>query len=201
MSFIVLRADRFATALADDPVIPAAELRQLQGAMALFEEADLVRRDAGEQADAARRAAHEAGFAEGRREGAEAGATDVRAELFRLAIRDGEERRARRAEVAALALEVVRRIAGEIGDAALVAGLADRATAALVPDTIATVRVAPAQIDAVSARLANRPGILVEADTALAPTDCVVETALGTTRAGLDTQLAQIEAAWSGAAA
>lgn len=201
MSFIVLHADRFATALADDPIIPAADLRLLNGAVALLNEANQVHSDIGQRADAARREAHEAGYADGHREGLEAGAGDIRSELFRLAMRDGEERRARRAEIATLALEVVRRIAGEVGDAAFVAGLADRATAALVPDTVATVRVAPAQVAQVTARLAARTGIVVEGDATLAADDCVVETALGHTHAGLETQLAQIETAWGQAGA
>jgi len=198
MSYIVLHADRLATALADDSVVPADELRVLNGAIALFGEASALRAEIGKQAEAARAEAHAAGHAAGRAEGLEAAAAEVRAELFRLAMRDGEERRARQKEVAALALEVVRRIAGEVGADAFVAGLAERATAALAPDTVATVRVAPAQAEAVAARLAQRPGLTVEADATLAADDCVVETALGHAHAGLETQLAQIEAVWNG---
>ena len=198
MSYIVLHADRLATALADDSVVPADELRVLNGAIALFGEASALRAEIGKQAEAARAEAHAAGHAAGRAEGLEAAAAEVRAELFRLAMRDGEERRARQKEVAALALEVVRRIAGEVGADAFVAGLAERATAALAPDTVATVCVAPAQVEAVAARLAQRPGLTVEADATLAADDCVVETALGRAHAGLETQLAQIEAVWNG---
>ncbi|QJU59904.1 hypothetical protein HL653_21080 [Sphingomonas sp. AP4-R1] len=200
MSFIVLHADRVATAMTDDPIVPARDLRLLNGAVALLAEANQVHTDMGRQADMARRAARDEGFAEGRRAGVEAGAADVRAEIFQLAMRDGEERRRRQGEIAALALEVVRRIAGEVGEAVFVAGLAERATAALAPDTIATIRVAPAQVETVAARLAHRAGLAVEGDATLDPTDCVVETALGRTHAGLETQIAQIEAAWARAA-
>lgn len=201
MSFIVLHADRFATALTEDPVIPAADVPLLNSVVDLLDEAHKLHSDAGRQADAARREAREQGYAAGHGEGLEAARAEIRAELFALAMRDGEERRRQRGEIASLALEVVRRIAGEIGGPALVAGLAERATAALVPETVATVRVAPAHVDDVAARLAARPGFTVEGDPSLAPTDCVVETALGRTHAGLETQLAQIEVAWAGTSA
>jgi type III secretion protein L len=196
MTYIVLHADRLTTALVDDPIVPASDMRALNEAVALFAEAGVLRGEIEQRAEAARVAAHGEGYAAGHAAGREAGAAEIRAELFRLAVRDGEERGRRQAEIATLALEVVRRIAGEIGEPALVAGLAERATAALLPDAVATVRVAPGQVEAVVDRLAGRSGIKVEADATLAPSDCVVETALGHTHAGLDTQLAQIETAW-----
>lgn len=196
MTFLVLHADRFATALTDDPIIPAADLAALGEAAALLAAAGTIKADAERAVAVAREAGRADGYEDGHAAGLEAGAADIRAELFRLAIRDGEERRQRQDEIATIALEVVRRIAGEIGDAQIVAGIAERATAALAPDTIATVRVAPPQVEAVAARLADRAGIRIEGDPTLAMTDCVVETALGATHAGLETQLAQIAAAW-----
>jgi type III secretion protein L len=91
---------------------------------------------------------------------------------------------------------VVRRIAGELDDGVMVAGLAERAAAQLAPDSMAVVRVAPAAIEVVRARLNGRVGLSVEADPLLGDQDCVIETALGRTHAGLDTQLTQIERMW-----
>ncbi|RVT93281.1 FliH/SctL family protein [Sphingomonas crocodyli] len=200
MTFIVVHADQAATLLADDPLISAHDMRSVNGALDLFGEAGLLRQSVHDSIEAARFTAREEGKAEGLAEGRATAEEEGRAELFRLAMRDGEERRKRQSEIASIALEVVRRIAGDIGDPAFVAGLAERAAAALAPETAATIRVPPAAFDAVTARVAHHNAISVEADPTLEGTDCVVETALGRTLAGLDTQIAQIEAAWKDAA-
>ncbi|MDT8757384.1 hypothetical protein MZO42_01610 [Sphingomonas psychrotolerans] len=196
MSFLLLHADRLATALADDPLVPAADVGRVQDALALLAEAGDLRRGAQDAIDAAREAARAEGFATGREQGLAAAETERQAELFRIALRDSELQRERQKDIARLALEVVRRIAGEIDDGAMVAGLAERAAAQLAPDSAAVVRVAPAAVEAVRARLDGRPGLTVEADPVLQGQDCVIETALGRTHAGLDTQLAQIERMW-----
>jgi flagellar biosynthesis/type III secretory pathway protein FliH len=196
MTFLVLHADRLATALADDPLVPAADVGRVQDALALLAEAGDLRRGAEAATDAAREAARVEGFAAGRAEGLAAAEAERQAELFRIALRDSELQRERQKDIARLALEVVRRIAGELDAGAMVAGLAERAAAQLTPDSVAMVRVAPAAVAAVRARLDGRVGLSVEADPSLEGQDCVIETALGRTHAGLDTQLAQIERMW-----
>ncbi|MDP5279635.1 FliH/SctL family protein [Sphingomonas sp. DG1-23] len=196
MTFLVLHADRLATALADDPLVPAADVGRVQDALALLAEAGDLRRGAEATIDAAREAARIEGFAAGRAEGLAAAEAERQAELFRIALRDSELQRERQKDIARLALEVVRRIAGELDAGAMVAGLAERAAAQLTPDSVAMVRVAPAAVAAVRARLDGRVGLSVEADPSLEGQDCVIETALGRTHAGLDTQLAQIERMW-----
>ncbi|MGY4397510.1 type III secretion protein L [Sphingomonas sp. UYAg733] len=192
MSYVILHADAFNTAATDDPVVSAGDIDRFRDVTALLSGA-VALRSATEEAVAAARAE---GFDAGRAEGLRAGDDDVRAEWLRLAMRDGEIRRERQAEIAQLALAVVRRIAGDVGAAELVAGLAERATATIAPDDGATVRVAPAMLDIVRARFDGRAGILVEGDAALADTDCIIETALGQMRAGLEVQLRAIEHAW-----
>jgi len=196
MSFLVLHADRLATALTDDPLVPAADVGRVQDALALFAEAGDLRQGAEEAIQAARAAAHAEGFAAGHEQGLVAAETERQAELFRIALRDSELQRERQKDIARLALEVVRRIAGELDDGVMVAGLAERAAAQLAPDSVAVVRVAPAAAEVVRARLKARAGLSVEADPLLGDQDCVIETALGRTHAGLDTQLAQIERMW-----
>jgi flagellar biosynthesis/type III secretory pathway protein FliH len=197
MTFLVLHADTMATALADDPVVPAASVPHLTDALALLNEAARMRNDTSAAIEAAIAQGHAEGLEAGRSEGRASAETEGRAELFRLAIRDGEERRARQVQLGRLALEIVRRIAGEIGSEAMIAGIAERAAAQLAPDTAAVVRVPPSAVAAVRQRLAGRASIAVEADVNLAADDCVVETAIGRTHAGLDTQLQQIERAWA----
>jgi flagellar biosynthesis/type III secretory pathway protein FliH len=195
MSFLVVHADRAATLLADDPIVPAAKIPQLKDAIALLARAGEIR-DAedsahADAAEAARREGHAAGLAEGRAAAAE----EVAAELLRIARDDHARAAERRADVVRLALAVVRRIAADL-DGEMVAALAQRAVAAQAHDAAVTVRVAPAALEATRARLAGRTGILVEADASLDAQDCVVATALGRVIAGLEPQLARIEAAW-----
>jgi type III secretion protein L len=196
MSFLVLHADRLATSLTDDPLVRAADVGRVQDALALLAEAGRLRAGANDAIDAACENARAEGFAKGRAEGLAAAESERRAELFRIALRDGELQRERQKDIARLALEVIRRIAGELDQGTMVAGLADRAAAQLAPDSVAVVRVAPDAVAAVRARLDGRVGLAVEADPLLSGQDCVIETALGRTHAGLDTQLAQIERMW-----
>jgi type III secretion protein L len=197
MSFILLHADRVATALTDDPVVPAAETDSFRDAAALLAAAGAIRAEAEDRATEAIERGYARGHEQGLADGRAAGEAEMRTEMFRLAMRDGEERRKRQTEIAGLALEVVRRIAGAIGDEAMVARLAERATAEIAPGTAATVRVPPAALDEARNRLAHRTGLTVEADPALDGTDCVIETAFGRAHAGLETQLAQIEKSWT----
>jgi flagellar biosynthesis/type III secretory pathway protein FliH len=196
MSFLVLHADRLATALTDDPLVPADDVGRVQDALALLAEAGKLRMGAGDAIDIARETARAEGFAQGRTEGLAAAESERQAELFRIALHDGELQRERQKDIARLALEVVRRIAGELDEGAMVAGLAERAASQLAPDSVAVVRVAPGAVEAVRVRLDGRAGLTVEADPLLDGQDCVIETALGRTHAGLDTQLAQIERMW-----
>ena len=193
MSFVVLHADQFTTALATNPIVPAAQIDRLRDTLALFEEAGRVRDEARGSIAEARELGRAEGYEAGRREGRAAGEEEIRAEHLRLTVRARDEEPRRRAEIATLALEVVRRIAGELGDPAVVAGLAERAAATVSPDQAAVVRVAPPALAEAAARLRDRPGVTVEADPALSGTDCVVETPYGRTHAGLDVQLAQVE--------
>ncbi|MVW57245.1 hypothetical protein GO590_16045 [Sphingomonas sp. MAH-6] len=200
MSFVLLHADSVATALVDDPVVPATDIAALKDATALLAEAGRIRAEAEDRATEAIEAGYQKGHAQGLADGRASGESEMRTEMFRLAIKAGEQQRQRQEEIAGLALEVVRRIAGAIGDEPMVARLAERAAAQLSPDTAATVRVPPAALAETSQRLADHANLIVEEDDTLAPTDCVVETALGRTHAGLETQLSQIERSWAEAA-
>lgn len=186
-----------ATLVADDPIVPAAEVPVLCDAFALLASADELHAGANDVRAAAQREGYDAGFAAGREAGLASGRAEMSAELFRLAIRDSEDAKGREDEIARLALAVVRRIAGSFSDREIVAALAAQAAAAISPDTAATVRVAPGNLDATNARLEGVAHLAVEVDAKLSPTDCVIETRLGRTDAGLETQLTQIELAWA----
>jgi type III secretion protein L len=197
MTFTVIHSDAVATVLADDPIVSAAAVPALSEAVAMLAEARRIRDDAHGLAEAVRSAAHAEGRAAGYAEGSVAGAAEYRTKLFDLAVRDAERTRQRHQEAATLALEVVRRIAGAIGEGPTLAAIAEREVASIAPDVAATVRVSLSAYDDVKNRLAGYPAVSVEGDPDLAAMDCIVETPLGRTHAGLATQLAQIEQAWA----
>lgn len=197
MSFIVLHADRLATVVADDPVVPASEVKRLNDALALFAAGERALADAASGAEATSDVAQGRGYNEGYAAGRAAADAELLDKLIALTQAGRKREDERRRDVARLAIEVVRRIAGEIGPEETVAALARQAALAVMPNAGATVRVAREVHGAVSARLSGLRGVTVEADASLEPTDCLIETALGTTRAGLETQLAGLERHWS----
>ena len=194
MSFVLIRADRDTTLLRDDPIVPAAEVPAFTEAQALLDAAAAIREAADRgAADAADRARAE-GFAAGHAEGLAAGATAVREELLRLVQADAVRAEAQRGDLARLALEVVRRIAADLGAPDMVAAMAARAATSVAPEPQPVVRVHPDAVAATRARLGDRA--TVEADPSLATTDCVLATPLGEVRAGLETQLAALARTW-----
>lgn len=192
--FVLIRADATATLLCDDPIVRAAEVSRLGDVDRLLAAATTLRNDASDASESAAEQARAEGFAAGRAEGLAAGAAELRDELLRLATADSERAAVQRGDLARLGLEVVRRIAADLGPAEMIAALADKAAAAVAPETPLTVRVPPPALARARARLAVRAK--VEPDETLGPNECVLATPLGEVRAGLDTQLAQIARQW-----
>ena len=196
MTMVLIAANRAATLATEDPVIPAASIDRFHDAAGLIAAAGRLH-DAIDADRSARLAdATAAGRAEGLAAGQAAAAEEAALTLIDLNRRVAEALDVQRADVSRLALEVVRRIAGSLGDDATVAALAERAAQDLAPDAVATVRVAPAARDATEQRLRDFAGLTVVGDGTLAPTDCVIETPLGASHAGLEIQIAGIERAW-----
>ena len=199
MSFVLLHADRLRSVAANDPLVPARDVDTVRDAASLLVEAGRLRDSAEQDIAAAREVAHAAGLEEGGAEVRAAADEAMTEALARIEAAAAEREAKRQGDVARLALEVVRRMAGDLGDAALVAGLAERAAASVTADTGAIVRVAPGVADAVRERLCARAELTVEGDPSLSAHDLVLETPLGRTHAGLETQLAAIERAWGAA--
>lgn len=198
MSFLLLHKGGAGTLLTDDPVVPAAEIPALQQSLKLLSHAEGRLETVAQQAAALADAAKQEGFEAGRRLGEAAAAAQISARLFDLEVKAAQIRAEQRVEAAKLAIEIVRRIAAEVGTETLVAGLAEKAASELAPDTHSVVRVSPASRESVSERLARFDRLTVTADPLLSDDDCVVETSSGVIRAGLETQLAAIERAWTG---
>jgi flagellar biosynthesis/type III secretory pathway protein FliH len=153
-------------------------------------------------AERARADGHAEGFAHGERAAREALARHL-TQIEAIAQR---ERAVLRAQVesciASLALEIVRKLAGELDAAELVTRLAHQAAAQLLDEEPATLVVHPDLATAVRARCARcadagGPALAVQEDAELDRFGCRLVTRAGTTLAGLETQLRRIERAWS----
>ena len=194
-NFLLLHADRDTSLLVDDPIVPAGDVARFGEIAALLDAAAALRRDADSAYHVAREEARAGGYAEGERAGRAAGEAAIRDELLRLAQADAARGEAQRADLARLALEVVRRIAGELG-ADVVAGIATRAAQDIAPNAHATIRVHPDAVDATRTRLEAGGKLAIVGDASLDAADCIIETPLGRTHAGLETQLAHLQRAW-----
>lgn len=197
MSLYLIRADRIATLAADDPVIAASDVAPLRDAARLLAEAGKLHGEIESRIATVEAAAQAEGRAAGYAAGVAAAEAEAAAGLFDLTMRASSERTRLRGDVSRLALEVVRRIAERVGTSELVAGLAERAALDLLPDTVATVRVPAAAVEQATARLARWSGLTVIGDPAMADSDCLIETPLGVSHAGLEVQLAAVERAWA----
>ena len=192
--FVLVRAGSAATLLRDDPIVRAADVPMLREADRLIAAATALHDDVRRASETATEEAREQGYAAGHAEGLTAGAAAVRDELLRLSEADAARARQQSGDLARLGLEVVRRIAAELGPEEMVAALADKAAAAVSPELRPVVRVPPAALARARERLGAH--VTVESDETLAATDCVLSTALGEVHAGLETQLAQLARQW-----
>ena len=194
MSFVLVASGTSFAALADRPVVKRDQVRPLRDAAALLAEAESRLGSVDDLRSATRAEAEADGYAAGLAAGREAAALEAAAGLKVLQTALKEERERLRASVGRLALDVVRRIAAELGPDATVAALAQRAVREVLPEQPLTVRVHPDCAGTVSARLWPLGATIeVQGDPALSATDCVLETPQGKTVASLETQLSALE--------
>jgi len=206
MTYVALFTTGDASIATTQRVFPPPQLRTLADVDALM--AALHERLASSEARAT--AAAERARADGLAEGLAHGERTMREALAQrltsIEAAAQRERAALRAQarscVAELALEVVRKLAGELDAAELVARLAHQAVAQLLDDEAATLVVHPDVAAAVRERCALRadagvPGLAVQEDATLDRLECRLVTRAGTTLAGLETQLRRIESAWA----
>ena len=191
MSYVLLTSAPTATVLSERAVIPAADVVRLDTAVELVASLEA-------HCEAVARAARAEGFESGRAEGLERAAArtaEILAETHR--VLDAERDRLR-GQSAALALEIVRRIAVELGPDATVAALAERAVRDLLPAEPIRVRGAAERVGAVTARLwPIHERVEVAAEPGLDPDECLIDTPSGHVRAGLAVQLAALEKAFA----
>ncbi|MED5621616.1 FliH/SctL family protein [Ideonella sp. BN130291] len=210
MSYVALFATGDLSVATDRRVLPPGEVQSLQHAQALVQALQAQRELADARALAAADKARREGYASGFAAGEAAARKQLAQAQVDLASRAQREREALRAQteatVAMLALEVVRKLAGEIDAAELVSALARTAVQQLIEDEPVTLVVHPAVARRVRERCqraaagdARWPTVSVEEDATLKPFDCRLVTRAGTTVAGLDAQLRRLETVWGDA--
>lgn len=217
MNYSVWHAQGVVRIASERRVLRAAELPLARDAQSLRDRLQALHDEAAARLDAEAAAARRAGFAQGQAEGRRAAAEEQAQQLLALAESTAAERAALRAQLATLALQVVRKLAGQLpGDERLVR-LADVAARELLDDAPVTLVVHPDDLPAVRTRLDVRAGpasdghgpaatpgwrlpsglpVTVDGDPLCRPGSCRLETPQGTVDASLHTQLERLEAAW-----
>lgn len=204
MSFLLWQRESSVAIASARLVLRAGEVPALRDAQQLRDELEGLRREQQARVQAACDAAHAEGLAAGLHEGRAQARDEIAATLAALASTAARHEAQRRADVAALSLQVARKLLGELGDGERLAALAREAARDMLPAPRLTVRVHPERSDAVRAhlqRLAGRDSdssmtFEVVADDGCAPDDCRIDTELGSADASLDQQLARLAQAW-----
>jgi flagellar biosynthesis/type III secretory pathway protein FliH len=203
VSYVALFATEDVNVATARRVLPAAELRALADGRELLAALQTSREADGVRLAVASDKARDAGYAEGLAAGRRAAREEFAKEQAELAVAAQRERIALRqqaeASVAMLALEVVRKVAGELDAAELIAAIARQAVRQLVDDEPVTLVVHPSAVERVRERtegVSQGLAISVQEDAALAPLDCRLVTRSGSAVAGLEIQLRRLESAW-----
>jgi len=204
MSFLLWQRESGVAIASTRLVLRAGEVPPLREAHQLRDELDELRRDQAARVQAACDAARAEGLAAGLQEGRAQARDETAAALSALATTAAQLEAQRCADVAVLALEVARKLLGEIDDAERLAALAREAAREMLPAPRVTLRVHPQRSEAVRAQLQRwaarntdpMPAFDVVADDACDHDDCRLDTELGSADASLDRQLARLAQAW-----
>jgi type III secretion system HrpE/YscL family protein len=204
MSFLLWHRDRSVGIAAGRSVLRANEVPLFADAQQLCERLEQLNHDKVRYIAQAGDEARATGFAEGRDEGRRAGRDEIAAQLAAMTRAAAEERDRLRGEVGLLALQVVRKLMGQVAPDAVLAGLAATAVRDMLPTQTMTLFVHPDQCDAVRARVAagaegsdeSAARIDVQPDPDCAEGTCRIETEHGAVDASLETQLGRLADAW-----
>lgn len=194
MAYTLIASAPGAALLTDQSIIPREDAARVESAAEMVALAQARLAVVESYRTAQGQAGHAEGFTAGYEEGRALAAREAAETVARLHGEMEAVREQLRAATGRLALDVVRRIAVELGPEATLAALAERAVRDVLPDAPITVHVAPASVGAVTTRLwPIGATIEVQADETLTPGDCIIETAAGRSHAGLEVQLAALE--------
>jgi type III secretion protein L len=196
MMFHLLHDDGHALIATECPIIKARDAQALRDGAALLAHLKALHADAAESREQAVRIARN----DGRREGEAEGRAAFAAAVTAIALQAVEDRLAQEQQIADLALAALRRMIEEIGDEAMLVGVARRAVASVLPSEDVQVHVAPGLAEAVANALAKderTASIVLRPDPELLAHQCRVITTSGRVIADVDRQIAAIEERWS----
>jgi len=206
MSFLIWHRDRDLGFGSSRIVLRAREVPLLADAEALRDRIEQLSDEESRRISAAteqaRAQGHEAGRAQGRQQ-----ARDELAEtVIALTQAAAHERERMRGEIAALALEVVRKLMAQLPADGVLVALAETAARDMLPTQTMTLIVHPERCDAVRERLAATAAMAasegpamrfdVRSDAACGLDTCLIETEHGSVDASLDAQLERLGRAW-----
>ena len=207
MSFVLWQRGRDTGIASNRLVLRAAEVPLLAEAHAVRDRLEALHTEQAQRVEAACQQARERGHALGLDEGRQAARDEIAATLVALARAADQDRLRLRGQVAALALQVARKLIGELADDERLLALADTASHDMLPGVALTLVTHPSHADALRARLAAMarhagesgapaPAFELRADPACAPDTCRIETEFGSVDASLNAQLARLADAW-----
>jgi flagellar biosynthesis/type III secretory pathway protein FliH len=171
-------------------VIPADEVPVFTQAAQCAHALTTLLEQEGERIEVAVKNAHQLGFEQGQKQGAQAAQDAVSETLANMAKELQAQHLATRESVKVLALAVVYKLAAALGAAEVVPTLIEQAVAELLPAKTTRIRVNAQALEPTRARLLHM-GVEAEVrvDENLTPFDCVIESSHGQNVVSLDTQL------------
>lgn len=203
MSYLLWQRDRNLGLGASRVVLRAAEVPLLADAQSLRDKLEQLNEDAAQRITTAEQDARVQGYVQGREQAAREAQDEVAGAIVVLQQKAALAREQMRGEVAALALQVVRKVLGQVPAEGVLAALAATAARDMVPAQTLTLIVHPEQCDAVRAQLAGfdngdgaQPRFDVQPDADCREGYCKIETEFGTVDASLEAQLKRIATAW-----
>jgi flagellar biosynthesis/type III secretory pathway protein FliH len=209
MSYLLWQASARSVAIASPRVVlRAAEVPLLAEAQQLRDQLEELRNQQLGHIEAARQSAFAQGLAAGHEQGRIQARDELAAAVATLTAQAAQAIERLRGELAALALQVVRKLMAPLAADAQLAALAQTAAIDMLPAQNLTLAVHPDLCDSVRARLAGgtasglgdvaTPALRFEVrgDPACGHDSCRIETELGSVDASLCAQLARLAAAW-----
>lgn len=203
MSYLLWQRDRTLGIGASRVVLRAADVPLLADAHRLRDRLEQLNEDAAQRIATAEQDARVQGYVQGREQATHEAQDEVASSILALQQKAEQDRVQVRGEIAALALQVVRKVLGQVPADGVLAALAETAARDMLPAQTLTLYVHPDQCDSVRAHLAAaaeadaaQPRFDVLPDSECKEGVCRIETEFGTVDASLDAQLKRIASAW-----
>jgi flagellar biosynthesis/type III secretory pathway protein FliH len=206
MSFLLWHRDRKLAIGSSRVVMRAHEVPVVAEAAALRDRLEQMNDEEARRIEAAAEEARVNGYVAGREEGQRAARDELAETITELTHAAARERERMRIEIAALALEVTRKLMAQLPADGVLVALAEAAARDMMPTQTMTLIVHPQRAESVRERLAANAGAAaaegaavrfeVRGDAACQLETCLIETEHGSVDASLDAQLERLARAW-----